>query len=136
MGLIDTLGWVVLAGAVECELALVAPRLKRIVGLIERFFTASVIVWLASSPLNSYVSASAALPLRYGATPKPFHRQTAGHPSSIQSLSDAWWGTQRLSSDTSAPSRGSRNVAVAVAVAIAIAVDEVQRLNNATFRYG
>jgi hypothetical protein len=100
MGLIDTLGWVVLAGAVECELALVAPRLKRIVGLIERFFTASVIVWLASSPLNSYVSASAALPLRYGATPKPFHRQTAGHPSSIQSLSDAWWGTQRLSSES------------------------------------
>ena len=46
MGLIDTLGWVVLAGAVECELALVAPRLKRIVGLIERFFTLSVIIWL------------------------------------------------------------------------------------------
>lgn len=46
-GLIDTLGWVVLAGAIACALALVAPRLKRIFGLIERFFTASVIVWLS-----------------------------------------------------------------------------------------
>src|SRR3984957_17699333 len=44
-GLIDTLGWVVLAGAVACALALVGPRLKRIFGLIERLFTASSILW-------------------------------------------------------------------------------------------
>jgi hypothetical protein len=45
--LIDTLGWVVLAGAVACALALVGPRLKRVFGLIERFFTASAIVWIS-----------------------------------------------------------------------------------------
>jgi hypothetical protein len=45
-GLIDTLGWLVLAGAVACGLALVGPRLKSIFGLIERVFTASVIVWI------------------------------------------------------------------------------------------
>jgi hypothetical protein len=44
--LIDTLGWVVLAGAIACALALVGPRLKRIFGLIERLFTASAIVWI------------------------------------------------------------------------------------------
>jgi hypothetical protein len=46
-GLIGTLGWVVLAGAIACALALVGPRLKRAFGLIERLFTASVIVWIA-----------------------------------------------------------------------------------------
>ena len=45
-GLIETLGWVVLAGAVACALALVGPRLKRIFGLIERLFTVSVILWI------------------------------------------------------------------------------------------
>jgi hypothetical protein len=45
-GLVDTLGWVVLTGAIACALALFAPRLKRIFGLIERLFTASVIVWI------------------------------------------------------------------------------------------
>jgi hypothetical protein len=46
-GLIDTVGWVVLAGAIGCALPLVGPRLKRIFGLIERFFTASAIVWIS-----------------------------------------------------------------------------------------
>jgi hypothetical protein len=46
-GLVTTLGWLVLAGAVACALALVGPRLKRIFGLIERLFTLSVIVWLS-----------------------------------------------------------------------------------------
>jgi hypothetical protein len=45
-GLIETLGWVVLAGAIACALALVGPRLKPIFGLIERVFTASAIVWI------------------------------------------------------------------------------------------
>jgi hypothetical protein len=45
-GFLDTLGWVVLAGAIACAVALVGPRLKRIFGLIERVFTASVIVWI------------------------------------------------------------------------------------------
>jgi hypothetical protein len=45
--LIVILGWVVLVGAIACALAIVGPRLNRIFGLIERFFTASVIVWLA-----------------------------------------------------------------------------------------
>jgi hypothetical protein len=45
-GLLDPLGWVVLAGAVACALALVGRRLKRIFGLIERLFTASAIVWI------------------------------------------------------------------------------------------
>jgi hypothetical protein len=45
--LIDTLGWVVLVGAIGCALALVGPRLKRIFGLIERLFTASAIVWIS-----------------------------------------------------------------------------------------
>ena len=44
--LLVTLGWVVLAGAVACALGLVNPRLKPIFGLIERFFTLSVIVWI------------------------------------------------------------------------------------------
>src|ERR1700684_760652 len=43
--LLVTSGWVVLAGAVACALGLVGPRLKPIFGLIERFFTLSVIVW-------------------------------------------------------------------------------------------
>ena len=43
-GLLVTLGWVVLAGAVACALGLVGFRLKPIFGLIERFFTLSVIV--------------------------------------------------------------------------------------------
>jgi hypothetical protein len=38
---------VVLAGAVACALALAGPRLKRIFGLIERLFTASVVVWIS-----------------------------------------------------------------------------------------
>jgi hypothetical protein len=41
-----TLGWVVVAGAAATGLALVGPRLKRILGLIERLFTLSVIAWL------------------------------------------------------------------------------------------
>lgn len=45
--LLVTVGWVVLAGAVTCALGLVGPRLKPIFGLIERFFTLSVIVWLS-----------------------------------------------------------------------------------------
>jgi hypothetical protein len=45
-GLVVTLGWVVLAGAVACAFALVGPRLKLIFGAIERFFTVSVIAWL------------------------------------------------------------------------------------------
>jgi hypothetical protein len=45
-GLINTLGWVVLAGAIACGLALLGARLKRVFGLIERVFTASAIVWL------------------------------------------------------------------------------------------
>jgi hypothetical protein len=45
-GLVVTLGWLVLAGAVACALALVGSRLKLIFGAIERFFTASVIAWL------------------------------------------------------------------------------------------
>jgi hypothetical protein len=44
--LLVPLGWVVLAGAVACALGLVNPRLKPIFGLIERFFTLSVIVWI------------------------------------------------------------------------------------------
>jgi hypothetical protein len=44
--LLDTLGWVVLVGAVATALALVGPRLKQIFGLIERLFTLSVIAWL------------------------------------------------------------------------------------------
>jgi hypothetical protein len=42
----DTLGWVVLVGAIATALALVGPRLKQIFGLIERLFTLSVIIWL------------------------------------------------------------------------------------------
>jgi len=45
-GLLVTIGWVVLAGAIACALGLVGPRLKSVFGLIERFFTLSVIVWL------------------------------------------------------------------------------------------
>ncbi len=45
-GLVVTLGWLVLAGAVGCALALVGPRLKQIFGLIERAFTLAVIAWL------------------------------------------------------------------------------------------
>jgi len=45
-GLFVTLGWVVLAGAVACALGLVGPRLKPVFGLIERFFTLSVIIWI------------------------------------------------------------------------------------------
>ncbi len=45
-GLLVTMGWVVLAGAVACALGLVGPRLKPIFGLIERFFTLSVIIWI------------------------------------------------------------------------------------------
>jgi hypothetical protein len=44
--LLVTVGWVVLAGAVACAIGLVGPRLKNIFGLIERFFTLSVIVWI------------------------------------------------------------------------------------------
>jgi hypothetical protein len=44
--LLVTIGWVVLAGAVACALGLVGPRLKPLFGLIERFFTLSVIVWI------------------------------------------------------------------------------------------
>jgi Protein of unknown function (DUF998) len=44
--LLVTVGWVVLAGAIACALGLVGPRLKPIFGLIERFFTLSVIVWI------------------------------------------------------------------------------------------
>jgi hypothetical protein len=44
--LLVTVGWVVLAGAVSCALGLIGPRLKSIFGLIERFFTLSVIVWI------------------------------------------------------------------------------------------
>jgi hypothetical protein len=44
--LLVTLGWVVLAGAVACALGLVGPRLKPVFGLIERFFTLCVIVWI------------------------------------------------------------------------------------------
>jgi uncharacterized protein DUF998 len=44
--LLATVGWVVLAGAIACALGLVSPRLKPIFGLIERFFTLSVIVWI------------------------------------------------------------------------------------------
>jgi hypothetical protein len=40
------LGWVVLAGAVACALGLVGPRLKPFFGLIERFFTLAVVVWI------------------------------------------------------------------------------------------
>jgi hypothetical protein len=45
--LLGPIGWVVLAGAVACALGLVGPRLKPIFGLIERFFTLSVIVWIS-----------------------------------------------------------------------------------------
>jgi hypothetical protein len=45
-GLIDTLGWVVLVGAIGCALALVGPRLRKVFGLIERLFTTSAIVWI------------------------------------------------------------------------------------------
>jgi len=45
-GLLVTVGWVVLAGAIACALGLVGPRLKSVFGLIERFFTLSVIVWI------------------------------------------------------------------------------------------
>jgi uncharacterized protein DUF998 len=45
-GFLVAVGWVVLAGAVACALGLVAPRLKPIFGLIERFFTLSAIVWI------------------------------------------------------------------------------------------
>ena len=45
-GLIVTLGWFVLGGAVLCVLALVGPRLKRIFGLIGGLFTLSVIAWI------------------------------------------------------------------------------------------
>src|SRR6202046_2346137 len=45
--LLVPLGWVVLAGAVACALGLVSPRLKLVFGLIERFFTLSVIVWIS-----------------------------------------------------------------------------------------
>src|ERR1700677_1968455 len=44
--LLVTVGWVVLAGAIACALGLVGHRLKPIFGLIERFFTLSVIVWI------------------------------------------------------------------------------------------
>jgi hypothetical protein len=44
--LLVTIGWIVLAGAVACALGLVGPRLKPIFGLIERFFTLSIIVWI------------------------------------------------------------------------------------------
>jgi hypothetical protein len=44
--LLVTIGWVVLVGAIACALGLVGPRLKAIFGLIERFFTLSVIVWI------------------------------------------------------------------------------------------
>jgi hypothetical protein len=53
-GLLVALGWVVLAGAVASALALVGPRLKLIFGLIERFFTISVIVWLAVMSIELY----------------------------------------------------------------------------------
>lgn len=46
-GLIDTLGLVVLVGAIGCALALVGPRLKQVFGLIERLFTASAIAWIS-----------------------------------------------------------------------------------------
>jgi len=45
-GLLVTLGWLVLAGAILCVLALIGSRLKRIFGLIERLFTLAVIAWL------------------------------------------------------------------------------------------
>jgi hypothetical protein len=45
-GLLVAVGWVVLAGAVACALGLIGPRLKSMFGLIERFFTLSVIVWI------------------------------------------------------------------------------------------
>jgi len=45
-GLLVAVGWVVLAGAVACALGLIGPRLKSTFGLIERFFTLSVIVWI------------------------------------------------------------------------------------------
>ena len=44
--LLETVGWVVLAGAVACALGIVGPRLKPVFGFIERFFTLSVIVWI------------------------------------------------------------------------------------------
>jgi hypothetical protein len=53
-GLLVALGWVVLAGAVASALALVGPRLKLIFGFIERFFTISVIVWLAVMSIELY----------------------------------------------------------------------------------
>lgn len=44
--LLQTLGWLVLVGAIATAVALVGPRLKKIFGLIERLFTLSVIAWL------------------------------------------------------------------------------------------
>lgn len=45
-GHVDTLGWIVMGGAIASALALVGDRLKRIFGLIERVFTLSVITWV------------------------------------------------------------------------------------------
>jgi hypothetical membrane protein len=45
-GHLETLGWIVMGGAIATALALIGPRLKRIFGLIERIFTVSVIAWL------------------------------------------------------------------------------------------
>jgi hypothetical protein len=45
-GPLETLGWIVLAGAIASALGIVGVRLKRIFGLIARVFTVSVIVWL------------------------------------------------------------------------------------------
>jgi hypothetical membrane protein len=47
-GHFETLGWVVMAGAIACAVGLVGVRLKRIFGLIERVFTFSVIVWIVT----------------------------------------------------------------------------------------
>jgi hypothetical protein len=52
--LVGTLGWIVLVGAVATALALVGPRLKQIFGLIERLFTASVIVWIYVISIELY----------------------------------------------------------------------------------
>jgi hypothetical protein len=50
--LIETLGWIVLVGAVATAVALVGPQLKKIFGLIERVFTLSVIIWLYVISIN------------------------------------------------------------------------------------
>jgi hypothetical protein len=109
-GLIDTLGWVVLAGAIACELALVAPRLKRIFGLIERFFIASVIVWLSiiSSELIRFGRRRPG-PRVWGNPPAIFIARRRS--PIINSIPERYLaGTQRLNSDTSAPNPGLRNV--------------------------